>query len=701
MPTTSRRYDAVFFDTVGMAYTGATPHHAGLGGSEFQAILLAEALAARGRRVLVLNNCTAAERYEHVDYAPHAQADLDAIECDVLLIQRYSRLPPIRARKIVIAASDIPGSHYDHFDSLFAGPRDVSLVAVSDWQRRLFPRNWRTLVVPNMLPDYVYDVACDADPSRFVYASAALKGLDATLSAWRELHMDKAMAHTRLSVCTPGYDPVDAESLAKQGVRFLGSLPFRQVVDEIAASAGLFFVNTWTETFSIVAALAEALHRRTHILCASDPGALPTTINSPLLTGDRDTFLRQFREAAKDPKNPRWYAEPKDYRVSSVLAQWLELLDETQPPPRPQPQTARVCLSMIVKNEAHVIERCLRSVKPHVHGWAICDTGSSDGTQDIIRRYMADLPGELVERPWVDFATNRNEALELAKAYGDYALVIDADDTLAAEADFVWPALGAVGYLLEVEDAWSTRYWRIAVPRLDAGWHWQGVLHEALCSPGAVSTPRLPGLRIQRIYNDGARSQMSQREKFSRDAEVLRAALDKEPGHARYQFYLAQSLRDAGDAAGALTEYRKRVDMGGWQEEVYFSKLQIAALLERTQAGYAEVVAAYLDACDCRPTRAEAPCELARYFRLNERYTLARHFARIAANLPIPEDVLFIDRSVHEWRARDELAVASYWCGDRAESAQLCRDLLDEDSPLPAGERERVQRNLEFAEAAT
>src|SRR5579859_1002358 len=109
----------------------------------------------------------------------------------------------------------------------------------------------------------------------------------------------------------------------------------------------------------------------------------------------------------------------------------------------------RVCVSMIVRNEAHVIERCLGSLKPYVHSWAISDTGSSDGTQDIVRRFMDDLPGELIERPWHDFATNRNEVLELAKKYGDYALIIDADEVIEADPDFVWCKLGAPGYLLD------------------------------------------------------------------------------------------------------------------------------------------------------------------------------------------------------------------------------------------------------------
>jgi len=350
---------------------------------------------------------------------------------------------------------------------------------------------------------------------------------------------------------------------------------------------------------------------------------------------------------------------------------------------------------MIVKNEAPVIERCLRSVKPFVHAWAIADTGSSDGTQDVVRRFMADLPGELIERPWVDFSTNRNEALELARKYGDYALIIDADDTLEADSGFAWPELGAGGYVLEVVDTGNIHYQRIAIPRLDAGWEWRGVLHEALFAPAAVSTPLVSGLRILRLHNDGARSRQSQIEKFSHDAQVLRRALEKEPDNARYRFYLAQSLRDAGNLPGAIAEYEKRAAMGGWQEEVYFSRFQIGVLKERNAAPYAEVVAAYLDAFNSRPSRAEAPCELARYLRINQRWNLARHFAQIAASLPVPDDVLFIDRAVHDWRARDELSIATYWCGDYAQSAALCRELLA-GPHLPPGERERVQKNLDF-----
>src|ERR1700680_162948 len=77
----------------------------------------------------------------------------------------------------------------------------------------------------------------------------------------------------------------------------------------------------------------------------------------------------------------------------------------------------RVCLNMIVKNESKIIKRCLTSVLPIIDYWVIVDTGSTDGTQNIIKDFMKEkgIPGELHERPWVNFAHNRNQALELAK----------------------------------------------------------------------------------------------------------------------------------------------------------------------------------------------------------------------------------------------------------------------------------------------
>lgn len=86
-----------------------------------------------------------------------------------------------------------------------------------------------------------------------------------------------------------------------------------------------------------------------------------------------------------------------------------------------------ICLCMIVKNEAHVIERCLASVRDLIDTWVISDTGSSDGTQQLIRAALDGIPGELHEEPWVDFGHNRTLNIRHAHAKADYLLLLDAD----------------------------------------------------------------------------------------------------------------------------------------------------------------------------------------------------------------------------------------------------------------------------------
>src|SRR4051795_8513315 len=100
----------------------------------------------------------------------------------------------------------------------------------------------------------------------------------------------------------------------------------------------------------------------------------------------------------------------------------------------------RIGLCMIVKDEAHVIEACLRSVQPIVDFVLIEDTGSTDGTQDVVRRWLdgENLTGLVFGEPWQDFATNRSIALERLRQFQDidYAFIMDADDLLILSDGF-------------------------------------------------------------------------------------------------------------------------------------------------------------------------------------------------------------------------------------------------------------------------
>jgi tetratricopeptide (TPR) repeat protein len=86
-------------------------------------------------------------------------------------------------------------------------------------------------------------------------------------------------------------------------------------------------------------------------------------------------------------------------------------------------------LSMIVRNEAERLERCLHSLAGFVDEMVVVDTGSDDDTAAI----AASCGASVHHLPWPgDFAPARNHALDLVR--GDWVLVLDADEWLRPEA---------------------------------------------------------------------------------------------------------------------------------------------------------------------------------------------------------------------------------------------------------------------------
>lgn len=355
-----------------------------------------------------------------------------------------------------------------------------------------------------------------------------------------------------------------------------------------------------------------------------------------------------------------------------------------------------VCLNMIVKNETSVIKRCLDSVRPLISSWVIVDTGSTDGTQELIRRELADIPGELYERPWRNFGENRTEAIELAKGKADYLLIMDADEELELPPGFAMPELEADQYMLlhRRKDSPGIGWDLGTLIKSSLPWRYQGVIHEVIQCDERHTTQPLRGPVVWG-YFDSARNAVGAAAKYASDARVLEEALIREPDNARYVFYLAQSYRDAGDLRQAILTYERRTQMGGWEEEIFYSRYQAGVLAERLGAEWPRVLYSYLLAYESRPRRAEPLRAIAGHARVSGEWAQAKLFARAAVALPRPDDLLFVEDSVYLWHALDELAVALYWLNERDEARQINERLLTEGH-LPEAERERVAKNLAF-----
>lgn len=84
-----------------------------------------------------------------------------------------------------------------------------------------------------------------------------------------------------------------------------------------------------------------------------------------------------------------------------------------------------ISLCMIVKDEEESLGRCLESLYQLVDEINVIDTGSSDQTKKIARRYT----NRIYDFKWIDdFSAARNYAFQ--KATKDYILWLDADDVL-------------------------------------------------------------------------------------------------------------------------------------------------------------------------------------------------------------------------------------------------------------------------------
>lgn len=359
-----------------------------------------------------------------------------------------------------------------------------------------------------------------------------------------------------------------------------------------------------------------------------------------------------------------------------------------------------VVLAMIVKDEAHIIESCLRRVLPHIETWCIVDTGSSDDTRQIIERVMAGVPGELHRRPWVDFAHNRTECFELARDLGDYALVLDADDEWVAPDGFAWPDVDVDAFEMRIcmEDVVWHRLQALATCR---PWRWEDPVH---ASPVLDSAPRVHRLDVEiRAHATGHRHVVAPVEKYKRDAEIYERLLAGDPTNRRHAFYCAQSHRDAGQITDAMRWYSRRAQLGGWSEEVWYSHYQLGLLSE--QIGADEQAVTYLlRAHDVDPERAEHLVALSRVARGAGRPALALLAAQVAAGLPEPSRTLFVEPSAYRWRAADELALASWGRGKAypagrpwfIQALRLNEKLVE---IVPEAEKTRIATNIEASRA--
>lgn len=224
----------LLLDTVGPPYDMTKP----LGGAAVAPVVMVDELLGRGHDVTIMR-----------------QDPTNVVECDALIVNRYSPIPPtIHARKTVVWAHEFADGRHDIH-------RGQTFVCVSGHQaegfKRLSPAA-RIHIIPPMLGRHV------KRQGHFVlgvwlYASAEDKGLDDSLAAWV---IDRPAGASKLLVCTRDYD--DEASVRKKcaGVPDVVWMPPRSpvgVVNLMSGCEGLFYHERAAEAFPVTVAIAKHL----------------------------------------------------------------------------------------------------------------------------------------------------------------------------------------------------------------------------------------------------------------------------------------------------------------------------------------------------------------------------------------------------------------------------------------------------------
>jgi len=338
-----------------------------------------------------------------------------------------------------------------------------------------------------------------------------------------------------------------------------------------------------------------------------------------------------------------------------------------------------VCLNMIVKNESKIILRCLESVYQWIDYYVISDTGSTDNTQTIIKEFFDKhgIKGEIHQNEWVNFGHNRNIALQLARNKCDYLLFSDADMILKV-SDKNWKKKLTADYYNVLQKTTTLKYYNVRLAKNELQAKYESPTHEyfACLKQNAVS------VNTEMIYYNDQGDGSNRTDKFIRDIKLLKDGLVKSPRNGRYMFYIARSYSDMGEYEEAIKWYKKRIEVGGWVEEVYYSMYSICDLcfnLGKIPEAFRYGYQAHL----YHPKRLESLYKIVLHCRVHGRYHLAYTLAKYALSKPYPDgDLLFVDYNVHKYMFQYELSiVCNYLKGKDAEGIGHC-DLLIHDRKL-------------------
>ena len=330
-------------------------------------------------------------------------------------------------------------------------------------------------------------------------------------------------------------------------------------------------------------------------------------------------------------------------------------------------QLPKICLNMIVKNESKVILRLLNSVLPLIDSYCICDTGSTDDTVDIIESFFKEhnIQGRIVYEPFQDFGYNRTFALNscIGIPNADYLLLLDADMVLRinpqlCKKSFCKSLVKDVYFMFQGSE--SFLYKNVRILKNNPEYSYWGVTHEYVkTTPESITDEIDKSLLFINDIGDGG----SKKDKFERDIRLLLKGLEENPNNDRYTFYLANSYSSTDQNEKAIEYYKKRIEIGGWNQEIWFSYYSIGNCYKKL-GDMSNAIYYWMEAYQYLPCRIENLYQIIKYYRTEGKNILAHMFYDMAdyeRNKNNSIDHLFLEKDIYEYKLDYEFSILAYY----------------------------------------
>lgn len=335
---------------------------------------------------------------------------------------------------------------------------------------------------------------------------------------------------------------------------------------------------------------------------------------------------------------------------------------------------------LMVKNEETVMRMTLQPfVDGGINSFFIFDTGSTDNTIQVTEDFFAEngiTRGYIVQEPFVDFATSRNRALDLAQEafpHAAFMVMPDAEwyiNNARALVSFCCMCLlrGDVynAYLMHIANLGN---YTCRLFRCNRGVRFAGVVHEVVPQAVQVKVPA----SIYFDYLPATCGREKTLARFIRDRELLLKEYQNKPWCTRTLFYLARTCEDLGNLQEAYNFYKIRVNMVGWDEEDFMVRFRLAQTIKKLVLNadnndkyhWSEALEYYLQAYQMRPHRIEPLVEIADYYIAMGQMDLAFLFARRAVEFDYPvNDVLFIETYLYDYYRYEVLARCAWYINE-------------------------------------